>query len=76
MLDNADLSKIEKLLVLTSTNNETMFEAVAEAPVKQHGKIHLNEGTRSLGQSHKGGGRFRKPFGPRFAAHFSAEDWE
>lgn len=76
LLDNADLSKIEKLLILTSTNNETMFDAVAEALIKQHAKIHLNERTRSPGQSYKGGGKFRKAFGPRFAAHFGTEEVE
>ena len=51
MLEAAGLSQTEQLMVLTSTNNDTDFDKIAEALQKQHGKIHIRNSlpTRSFG---------------------------
>ena len=61
LLDNSNLGKTEKLLVLTSTQNRTDFELVAKALQDQHGKIHLKEDRRS-GDSGSKPTSFKKPF--------------
>ena len=43
MLDAANLGKVEKLMVLTSTGNDVEFEKVAAALMGQHAKIHVEE---------------------------------
>ena len=43
MLDHSGLTKIERLLVLTSTNNSTAEADVEWALVEQHGAIHHDE---------------------------------
>ena len=60
LLDNSNLGKAEKLLVLTSTQNKTDFELVAKALQDQHGKIHLKEDRR--GDSGSKPTSFKKPF--------------
>ena len=40
LLDNADLSKTGKLLMLTSTGNDTSFEKIADAFLARHGISH------------------------------------
>ena len=58
MLDASNLSKIEKLLVLTSSGNDNKFESIAKALMDHHALIHLDEkGDKShkpRKQSHKG----------------------
>ena len=64
LLDNSNLGKTEKLLVLTSTQNRTDFELVAKALQDQHGKIHLREDRKSTDRPTTGFRKpFRKPFG-------------
>ena len=43
MLEAAKLSRIEQLLVLTSTNNNHEFDIIATALVDQHAKVHMGE---------------------------------
>ena len=43
MLDASNLSKIEKLLVLTSAGNDNKFEVLAKAMMDHHALIHLDE---------------------------------
>ena len=43
LLDSSGLSHSEKLMIMTSTNNSTLFDTLADALVEQHGKRHLRE---------------------------------
>jgi hypothetical protein len=43
MLDCANLGKIEKLMVLTSTANSRDLDDIAHALLEQHPKIHVEE---------------------------------
>ena len=43
LLDNANLNRTEKLLILTSTSNSKKLKDVEEALKKQHPRIHLSE---------------------------------
>ena len=58
MLDASNLSKIEKLLVLTSAGNDNKFEPIAKALMDHHALIHLDEkgDKKSWKQPHKGRG--------------------
>ena len=58
MLDASNLSKIEKLLVLTSAGNDNKFESLAKALMDHHALIHLDEkgDKKSWRQPHKGKG--------------------
>jgi hypothetical protein len=60
MLDAANLGKVEKLMVLTSTGNDVEFEKVAAALMGQHAKIHVEEKREKRHDSHKP--TFRKPW--------------
>ena len=59
-LDNAHLTRHEKLLVLTSTSNSRSFEAVAEALHTQHGRSHLSEDKRRGFKGKDGKGKKHK----------------
>ena len=48
MLDNAGLSRTEKLLILTSTGNSKSFGDIGDALKKQHPRIHLHEVPRKF----------------------------
>ena len=58
MLDASNLSKIEKLLVLTSSGNDNKFESIAKALMDHHALIHVDEkGEKNPSkQPHKGRG--------------------
>ena len=43
MVDASNLSKLEKLLVLTSAGNDNKFESLAKAMMDHHALIHLDE---------------------------------
>ena len=38
LLESSNLSKTEKLMIMTSTNNDCSFEKIAAALMEQHGK--------------------------------------
>ena len=61
MLDAANLGKVEKLLVLTSTGNNREFDKIAEALMKQHAKIHVDEKKEKRHDNHHKSG-FKKPW--------------
>lgn len=51
LLDNAGLSRSEKLMILTATHDSPTFESASEALLRQHGRIHIREsrnGPRSV----------------------------
>ena len=72
MLDAANLGKVEKLMVLTSTGNIREFEKVAEALMGQHAKIHVEEKRDKKHDSHKPS--FRRPWSRQ--ANFAEEEVE
>ena len=43
LLDNAGLSRHEKLMILTATHENPTFETASEALIRQHGRVHINE---------------------------------
>ena len=72
MLDAANLGKVEKLMVLTSTGNIREFEKVAEALMGQHAKIHVEEKRDRKHDTHKPS--FRRPWSRQ--ANFAEEEVE
>ena len=57
LLDHADLSPHESLMVLTSTGDQTGFEQIKDVLILQHSRIHMRtkgkgKGDRGKGKSH------------------------
>ena len=76
MLDASGLSEHERLMVLTSTVNDTDFDKIADALQKQHGKIHVRHQpmqSRTFGDRRNNQRKFHKP---RFArkAYYAGPD--
>ena len=65
LLDNAGLNETQKLLILTSVNNEMNFDKIAEAMKKQHSKIQVfgSKSSTSSGRDGYKGKRGGKGFG-------------
>ena len=88
LLDNAGLNETQKLLILTSVNNEKNFGKIAEALKKQHSKIQIL-GSRSStssgrdgykgnrgGKGYGGGHRKWRPQANAAQAQADEDDWE
>ena len=76
LLDNARLSKTERLMIQTSCNNVASFQGYADAMTTQHARIHLDEraGSRTYRPKKgggKGGGKIRRS---AHVAHVYSED--
>ena len=68
LLDHANLSQAEKLMVMTSTFNNLEFDVVAEALVKQHAIAHSLKSPDTQHRKGKGKGWARSYYG-------AEEDW-
>ena len=64
MLDSARLGKVEKLLVLSSTGNDTGFDRIGQAMMDQHSALHKEEkrGDAKAGKFQNNGQSGRRPF--------------
>ena len=82
MLDNARLTRVERLMVLTSTGNVTTFDAIAKALTDQHRMLHKeekrfdkgNKGAQPRGES-KGKNNWPKRQG-FYSSTYEEEDYD
>ena len=65
LLQHSGLSKIERLLIMTTTKNDTTFDVVAEALLLQHSLRHLDDQHRQDGN--------RWSSSKRYTAHHADE---
>ena len=84
LMDNANLNRSEKLMILTTVHDSPTFESVSEALLRQHGKIHLRESRQSSQHHHgkaahkgvKGFGKGKRGFKSKSHAHVADEDYD
>jgi hypothetical protein len=67
LLDHANLTQAEKLMVMTSTFNSLEFDVISEALVKQHAISHSLRSNETQHRKGKGKGWAR--------SYYGAEDW-
>lgn len=82
LLDHSGLSRDQKLMIMTSINNVTTFDEVAQALVKQHGILRLSPDEKGKGKG-KGKGKLHyHPYTSKgkgksyYAAHYTQEEEE
>ena len=69
LLDHANLTQSEKLMIMTSTFNNLEFDTIAEALVKQHALAHSLKSPDTQHKKGKGGKGWTRSY------YGAGEDW-